>query len=102
MRPTTEIGTLMASSAPLASTFCRASTLSGITATASSTTTTTSAVAVPGDASQERPVTWVREACPLAAPSLTFPTLRPDRSGNVTVHTPDNMHAGAAHGDTRC
>ena len=45
-------------------------------------------------------MTCVRDACPLAAPPLTHPTLRLDRSGNVTAHTPDNTHTGIGHGDT--
>ena len=64
IRPTAPIGRLIAGSAAFASTFCRASTLSGITAAASSTTSTASAFAAAAEASQERPVTCVRGGLP--------------------------------------
>ena len=70
---------------PVASGFCRAASDSGINAAASSTTSTARTDADAGDASQERRPPAHADAPLLAVSALTNPTLRQDRSGNVTA-----------------
>src|SRR5580692_10351560 len=69
----------------VASGFCRAASDSGIIATANTSVKAARTDADAGDASQERRPPAQADSPSLAASVLTNPTLRPDRSGNVTA-----------------